>query len=116
MESVVLTQLSIPEIRQLFRQELENFYSTLSPQQTTSPPVKPLTVTGAAEFLNLEPATIYSLVAKKAIPHSKKGKRLYFLESELSEWLAVGRKKTNAELATDAGNYLRKGPKRKGAR
>jgi len=72
---------------------------------------KPLTVTGAAEYLNLEPSTIYGLVSKKEIPYSKRHKRLYFLESELSAWLAGGRKKTISELVNDPANYLKRGRK-----
>ncbi|MBK0403879.1 helix-turn-helix domain-containing protein [Adhaeribacter sp. BT258] len=76
-----------------------------------------LTVDQAAGFLSLGTATIYSMVSRKEIPYMKpNGKRLYFSKQELTDWLKSGRKKTNAEIATDAGNYLRKGPKPKRAR
>ncbi|GAB3341885.1 hypothetical protein GCM10027299_56220 [Larkinella ripae] len=36
MENIVLTQLSIPEVRQLFRQELENFFTARPPAPPNS--------------------------------------------------------------------------------
>ncbi len=58
----------------------------------------PLTVQDAADFVNLAVPTIYGLVSRREIPFSKKGKRLYFLKDELTEWIQTGRRKTVAEI------------------
>jgi len=71
-----------------------------------------LTITQAGEVINLTVPTIYSLVSKKLIPHNKKGKRLYFLRSELTEWIKSGRKKTIAESQANPESHL-KTPKRR---
>jgi len=59
---------------------------------------KLLTVKEAAAFLKLKIPTIYSKVAKRELPVLKRGKRLYFSDSELSEYLKGGRRKTQEEI------------------
>ncbi|MDJ1481753.1 helix-turn-helix domain-containing protein [Cytophagaceae bacterium YF14B1] len=67
-----------------------------------------LDVDQAAEYTRSAKQTIYQQVHKSEIPHHKKGKKLYFLKSELDIWLKEGRRKTNAELSVDATKFLRK--------
>ena len=59
-----------------------------------------------ADFLSLSVATIYSLVSKRKIPYSKKGKRLYFARPELVAWIKEGRRKTTTEIEEQANEYL----------
>jgi excisionase family DNA binding protein len=109
MENVVFTQLSIPEIRQMFRQELETYFATQKQGNTNQPePEQLLTVQQAAELLNLSVATLYGYTQRAEIPVCKRGKRLYFSKQSLFEWIKDGRKKTLAETATEAENYLKK--------
>jgi len=61
-----------------------------------------LTISEAGELLNLSTNTIYKLVQKRALPYSKKSKRLYFVKQELLDWVKTGKKKTEAELKTEA--------------
>jgi excisionase family DNA binding protein len=109
MENVVFTQLSIPEIRQMFRQELETYFATQKQGNTNQPePEQLLTVQQAAELLNLSVPTLYGYTQRAEIPVCKRGKRLYFSKQSLFEWIKDGRKKTLAETASDAENYLKK--------
>ena len=55
--------------------------------------------------------TVYGWVNAGGIPVHKGGKKLRFLKSEIDDWLKQGRKRTFAESANEAENYL----KRKGA-
>jgi len=71
-----------------------------------------LTIGQAAELLSLTTPTIYGLIHKKVLPHSKKGKRLYFSKLELLEWVKSGRKKTIAECQANPESHLRT-PKRR---
>jgi len=71
-----------------------------------------LTITQAAELISLTTPTVYGLVSKHAIPHSKKGKRLYFSKTELLDWIKSGRKKTIAESQANPESHLRT-PKRR---
>ncbi len=74
-----------------------------------------LTVNEAAKYLDLAVGTIYSMVSRGEIPVNKKRGRLYFLRSELTEWIKSGRRKTTAEIRVDAMNSL-KILKRRGTR
>lgn len=64
-----------------------------------------LTLKEAAAFLNLRPATIYNLTANRVLPHIKRGNRLYFLESDLREYLNGGRQMTKEEVEAAAADY-----------
>jgi excisionase family DNA binding protein len=52
--------------------------------------------------------TVYGWVNAGTIPVHKGGKKLRFLKSEIDNWLRQGKKKTLAETATEAENYLKK--------
>ena len=65
-----------------------------------------LTIQEAAQFLNLTVPTIYSKVSKRELPVMKRGKRLYFSNIELMEYLKGGKRKSNAELEDEAKAYL----------
>jgi excisionase family DNA binding protein len=109
MENVVFTQLSIPEIRQMFRQELETYFATQKQGNHNQPePEQLLTVQQAAELLNLSVPTLYGYTQRAEIPVCKRGKRLYFSKQSLFEWIKDGRKKTLAETASEANTYLKK--------
>jgi excisionase family DNA binding protein len=109
MENIVFTQLSIPEIRQMFRQELETYFATQKQGNNNQPePEQLLTVQQAAELLNLSVPTLYGYTQRAEIPVCKRGKRLYFSKQSLFEWIKDGRKKTLAETASEAENYLKK--------
>jgi excisionase family DNA binding protein len=105
MENVIFTQLSVPEVRQLFRQELESYFESKS-SGSQNEADRFLTIQQAADFLKLSVTTIYGLVSKSQLPVSKKGKRLYFLQSELTQWIKIGRKKTVAETAIEANAFV----------
>lgn len=111
MENIVLTQLSIPDIRRIFRQELESYFDN-SQSTTQKSPEQLLTVEQTATFLNLAVPTIYSLVQRREIPVNKRGKRLYFSEQELRDWVKAGRKKTQAELKEEANDFVSRTKKR----
>mgnify|MGYP000135587209 CR=1 FL=1 len=50
--------------------------------------------------------TWYSKISRQEVPHYKRGKKVYFLKSEIDEWLKQGRKKSNAEIEQKAEAYL----------
>ncbi|PZR19847.1 MAG: DNA-binding protein [Flavobacterium psychrophilum] len=57
-----------------------------------------LNISEAAALLNLSVATIYSKVSRNEIPVCKKGKRLYFYKSELTDWIKSGKIATDQEI------------------
>ncbi len=52
--------------------------------------------------------TVYGWVNAGIIPVHKGGKKLRFLKSEIDNWLKQGKKKTLAEIASEADTYLKK--------
>ncbi len=69
-----------------------------------------LTVPEAAKYLGLAIQTIYGLVSRREIPHSKKGNRLYFDKSDINTWVNQGRRKTIDEINEGAKVYGRTTP------
>ncbi|MES2766570.1 MAG: helix-turn-helix domain-containing protein [Bacteroidota bacterium] len=61
----------------------------------------------AASLLNLAVQTMYGMTSRREIPFYKKGKRLYLKKSELLEGIEEGKKKSRAEIAKDAENFLK---------
>lgn len=57
-----------------------------------------MSVQQTAVFLDCSTSTIYAMVARRQIPHEKKGRRLYFQRSELDKWLKKDRRATMDEI------------------
>jgi len=47
-------------------------------------------------------ATWYSKISKGEVPYHKRFKKIYFLKSEIDEWLKAGKRKSNAEIEAEA--------------
>jgi len=56
-------------------------------------------------------ATWYSKISKGEVPYHKRGKKIYFLKSEIDAWLKAGKRKSNAEIEAQAQSYLLKNKK-----
>lgn len=69
-----------------------------------------MTIEDLSTYLPDKPAvqTIYAWVSQKLIPCNKVGKRLYFLKSDIDQWLKEGRRKTAAEIAIEASERFEK--------
>lgn len=105
MENLVFTQLSVSEVRQLFREEIEEFFKDRTEQVKNDNDDEIGGIELAVEITGKAKPTIYGLVSNRKIPHSKRGKKLYFSRKELTEWIGGGKRKTQAEIATDADAY-----------
>ena len=110
MENLVFTQLSITEIRLLFRQELESYFATKESNNAQQQQEQWFNLDELCEYLPDKPVkeTVYGWVHKRTIPFNKRGKKLYFLKTEIDVWLKAGRKKTVSETAQEANNYTGK--------
>ena len=76
----------------------------------------PIGIDDACRIIGKAKSTIYVLVQKRLIPCYKVGKKLYFYEDELLDWIATGRKKsiveTKAELETQICKNIRRQPRK----
>jgi predicted DNA-binding transcriptional regulator AlpA len=107
MENIVFTQLSISEVRQLLRQELEDFFAEHPVASTPQPQSDEIGgIELAQQITGLARPTIYSLVAKSRIPCMKQGKKLYFSGRELTDWIKQGKRKTVTDIEAEADKYI----------
>lgn len=90
-------------------ENIERLLQTKVEHQTAVPEDILLTVRQTADYLNLSIPTIYSKVSRHELPVMKSGKLLYFSRNELLDTLKAGRKKTNAEIETEAESYIKRG-------
>ncbi|MFN3761268.1 MAG: helix-turn-helix domain-containing protein [Algoriphagus aquaeductus] len=114
MNDVLLTPIRLNELEQLIENSVERAMKAFGSKQaeaSTQSSEKPLSISEAADFLNLSVPTLYSKVSRGQLPVMKRGKRLYFSLPELSDYLKAGRKKSNEEIAAEADQYLVKSKK-----
>lgn len=100
MDSAKINFENLPQAVSLLLEKVDSLTMLLENKSNNSNTVsnKPLSIQETAKFLKLSVPTIYGMVSRREIPFSKLGKRLYFSESELSEWIQTGRKSTRAEM------------------
>lgn len=86
MENVFLTSLTTPEVRQLFREELKNFFAEglpYSPQAPTPTAEVELDISSLAKYLKCSIPTIHKLKREGVIPFYRLGRKVYFKKSEI---------------------------------
>jgi excisionase family DNA binding protein len=57
-------------------------------------------------YAGLSRQTVYKLTSRRELPHSKRGKRLFFEKAAIDQWLLENRVKTNREIGQQANEYL----------
>lgn len=103
MEDVLLSPIRISDLSDMIEQAVHNALRSYTPENMTK---DMLTINEACAFTGYKKSTIYGLVSRREIPHSKKGKNLYFSRRELDEYMREGKRKTRTEIAIDADRRL----------
>ena len=69
---------------------------------------KILTVDDLVKYLDMARQTIYGLTSKGKIPHHKApdGRKVYFVQAEIDEWLTSNRRATSAEIEAQAKEHI----------
>ena len=98
--------LSEEGIKVLAEQITENIKKAIQPSESSADDAY-MTLEETSKFVHLTKSSIYGLVHKNKIPYHKKGK-LYFLKSEIIEWLKSGKHHSKQEIETLADDYLMK--------
>ncbi len=113
MENVEQVFFNVPlsKLEPIFKRWVKEAQTELQPQKSNQP--NPDRWFDLNELVDYDPEkrskpTFYNYVHKGTIPYHKRKKKLIFLKSEIDEWLKSGRVKTNAEIETDADDYLTK--------
>lgn len=99
---ITVTNLTIDDIAKAIRNELKGYFEQ---QEEKDREDEIGGIELAIELTGLAKPTIYGLVSERKIPHSKRGKKLYFSRRELLVWLTNGKRKTRDEIADEAANF-----------
>ena len=67
---------------------------------------KPLNFDETLEYLSCSKSYLYKLTSNNIVPHSKRGKRLYFDKKSLDNWLISKKVKSVSEIHEEAETYL----------
>jgi excisionase family DNA binding protein len=79
MENVFLTSLTTPEVRQLFRQELETYFENKNQNNSEFPKnEQPITTKQLCEFLSITEPTVIRWRKKGKIPFMQIGSALRY--------------------------------------
>ncbi|MFR9524559.1 MAG: helix-turn-helix domain-containing protein [Rikenellaceae bacterium] len=91
---------TLPKAVAYLIEEVTTLKSLLVNQKQTEQPAKrlPIGIEEAKAILQKATSTIYRLVGKGDIPHYKQGRKLYFYEDELLDWVAQGKRKSSIEI------------------
>ena len=87
MENIFLTALTTPEVRAMFREELERFFENFEPKQTTQLP-KYVNIHEAAKIAGKTENALRVQVSLGKLKSIKKGNRHYFERDYLERWIA----------------------------
>ena len=105
MEQIKLIQLPLPELQEVFQEELKKFFesNTVKVKQD-QPKTRIVDLEGLLKerpIVGKSKSTIYKKVMDGKIPYSKRGKRLYFDLDLIDEWLLSNSMKTTTELGAE---------------
>lgn len=52
-------------------------------------------------------ATWYSKISRGEVPYHKQAKKVYFLKSEIDQWLKSGKQMSHSEIEEEADKYIK---------
>jgi excisionase family DNA binding protein len=107
MEKMILTNISLDELADKIAEKLTSSQQELNTYKEKQEAKEYLSIEEASEVIHLAKPTIYGLTHRSAIPHLKKGRKLWFKRSELLSWLDSGRIQTKEEIEEEAIAHLR---------
>jgi len=89
--------------------ELAEIKSIVEKGQAPVMPTKkiPIDISEACKIIGKAKPTIYTLVRERKIPCYKNGKKLYFFEDELLQWISEGKRKTTSEIGSEAQQFVK---------
>lgn len=98
-----LTSMNPNQLKDLLTEIVREVFRENQLTSTTNPENEAMvSIQEAAKITGLAVNTLYDKTHQRAVPHYKKGKRIYFRPSELLAWLRKGKVKTSDELEAEA--------------
>lgn len=108
-----LTHDTLPQGVTTLLKELREFKNLFMQKQEHKPTEQPEKWLDLNQLIEYDPEkrtkpTWYSKISRNELPYYKRGKKVYFLKSEIDEWLKQGKSKSNTEIEQEAESYLAK--------
>lgn len=100
-----LTELINKSVRSVLAEQV-------APQSRQHAAHEYLNMAEASKYLQIPQNTLYAYCHERRLPYTKRGKRNYFLRSDLDLWLAADRKQSVREIEAEAMERLKKGARR----
>jgi len=105
-QTLILTSLTTPQLRDLFRDEIESYFkkNPLGKQAVNNDEDIILDIDQAAEYIKLSVPSIYRLTGSDDLPFIRRGRKLLFSRKDLTAWLMEGRKPTLSTIIKNSRN------------
>tara|TARA_R110001606_G_scaffold236192_2_gene384178 strand:- start:13518 stop:13844 length:327 start_codon:yes stop_codon:yes gene_type:complete len=84
---------------------LENINSNFEGKNTKGSYPEIMDITQITAYLNVSKSFIYKMTSSNNIPHSKKGKKLYFDKEIVTKWVLENKISTQEEMMQIANTY-----------
>ena len=110
MEHNEISFENLPSAVAHLNNQVEELKELILRKESVSIPQKktPIDIEKACEIIGKAKPTVYTLVRTRQIPCYKSGKKLYFFEDELLEWIRNRRRKTMVEIEAEAAKNFRR--------
>ncbi len=114
MDNLILTTLTRDELQVLLIDTVNACLQNYSARPDAPAPQKIFALAQFCEYTGLTKQTVYKLTSAQKVPHSKRGKRLYFDREKVDAWLLENKVATQAEIQEKATDYRLKKQSRRG--
>lgn len=108
MDNLILTTLTRDELQVLLIDTVNACLHNYSARPDAPVPQKILSLKEFCEYAGLTKQTAYKLTSAQKVPHSKRGKRLYFDREKVDAWLLENQVATQSEIQERASTHLSK--------
>lgn len=115
MDNLILTTLTRDELQVLLIDTVNACLHNYSPNSATPAPRKILSLADFCEYTGLSKQTVYKLTSTQGVPHSKRGRRIFFDREKVDTWILENQVATHSEIQQQAKEYLLKKPIRQRA-
>lgn len=109
-----ITFEDLPEAVTLILSEMNTIKTLLSTiKQPIKQERKPIGIEEAEKIIKKSKHTIYKLVSKKKIPCYKAGRKIYFFEDELIDWILGGKLETYSATIAEVRASINKNTRKR---
>jgi len=118
MDRTIITTLTADELSWLIADALAHVIKEAKKNEGIPNGIETRKILTLSEFCahtGLSKQTAYKLTSTQSVPHSKRGKKLYFDREEIDAWLLENRVPTATEIQKKARDYMTANPIRKRA-